>query len=452
MSVFKKYGYWINSGKFTAIQKLSTLLMGIASFSLLARVLGPDSFGVWGLFLTISAILETARTALVRNAYIRFVNQVETEHEKTGLQAAAFMMSFFVSLVLAAIFLLLGDWVSGLLKAPLLRILLYWYCVTILISCVFSHFEIILNARLNFAAICWMYCIRQAFLVGALLLLFLTDTKITNNALGILYLVSVIVGSAVGYYFVRSFVVFFRSDYAPWSKKLWRYGRFVFANNISSLLFRSTDSFATSNYFGPGISGYYNASLRISNLVDMPSQVIGDILFPKAAKYNADDKKTIANIYEKTVGATLIFSIPALLVLLIFPAQILYLLAGDKFVEAAPILRITAFFGFILPFLKQFGTIMDATGHPDLNFRVMFTAFCINIVNNIAGMYFFGIIGAALGTAFTYLIILTISQILLHRMFGVKFLRVFTNTFSLYLEVFATAKGMLAGKRKGVRV
>ena len=48
MSIFKKYSYWIHSGKYTAIQKFSVLGMGIVSFMLLTRVLGPEGFGVWG--------------------------------------------------------------------------------------------------------------------------------------------------------------------------------------------------------------------------------------------------------------------------------------------------------------------------------------------------------------------------------------------------------------------
>ncbi len=35
MSIFKKYSYWVNSGKYTAIQKFSVLGMGIISFMLL---------------------------------------------------------------------------------------------------------------------------------------------------------------------------------------------------------------------------------------------------------------------------------------------------------------------------------------------------------------------------------------------------------------------------------
>ena len=69
----KKYDYWIRSGKFTTVQKLATLLMGIFSFILLAHMLGPKgTFAVWALFNLISSITEVARVSLIRNAFIRF--------------------------------------------------------------------------------------------------------------------------------------------------------------------------------------------------------------------------------------------------------------------------------------------------------------------------------------------------------------------------------------------
>jgi hypothetical protein len=116
MNLFKKYSYWVHSGKYTAIQKFSVLGMGIVSFMLLTRSLEPAGFGVWGLFLTISGITEAARTALLRNGFIRFMHQTpESEHGK--LQSASFMLSLWVSAGLAVLFFALAGAASMWLNA-----------------------------------------------------------------------------------------------------------------------------------------------------------------------------------------------------------------------------------------------------------------------------------------------------------------------------------------------
>lgn len=450
MSIIKRYSYWIHSGKYTAIQKFSVLGMGILSFMLLARMVGPKEFGVWGLFMIISSTAEQARIALIKNAFIRFMHQTGPE-EQARLQTAALVLSTTISILFAIAFLLLGYRVSIWLKAPLLSGMLAWYSMTILISVFFSHFEMLLNAKMNFRGICWMYCVRQGILAFVILVYFLFRIPLSTFLLSLFYMGSFAMGSVAGYYFVRKDLRWNKSQLRPWLGKLIHYGKYVFGNNVSSMLFRSVDNFGTSYFFGTAVSAYYNSCLRISNLIDMPSQVFADILFPKAAKFNSHDRVEIKKMYEKTVGAILLFSIPALIAVISFPELILHVLAGKRYETAAPILRITAFFGFTLPFLKQFGTIMDATGRPDTNFRVMLLALCINILTNLAGIHLFGVIGAAIGTATTYFITFVITQIILNRKFGIQWQNVFKNCFLLFKELLTHGRSIIRLRTKDIQ-
>lgn len=434
MSIFQKYKYWLNSGKYTTIQKIAVLGFGIVSFMFLARMLSKDGFGVWGLFILISSITETARTALLRNAFIRFTHQYEEEHH-AHLQSAAFTMSLLLSIVLAILSLSLSVPVSKLLNAPDLAPILQLYAATLVISVLFSHSEIVLSANMDFRGICWMYCLRQGMMFVPIAVYFLGKIQLTPVMLGTYYLLAVTVAGTVGYFMAKRYLKWHFAGNREWVVRLWHFGKYVFGNNIFSQLFRSTDNFITASRFLPAVSALYNACLRISNLVDMPSAVLADILFPKMAKFNATDKSSVRYMYERAVAATLIFSIPALLFLLIFPSFILRLLAGEGFVSAAPILRVTAFFGFILPFLKQFGTVMDGTGDPRTNFRVMAFGFVVNVGINYAFVVQFGVIGAAFGTATTYLILFAVTQYLLHKRFGITIWNVFKYTIQFYKEI-----------------
>lgn len=434
MSIFQKYKYWLNSGKYTTIQKVAVLGFGVVSFMFLTRMMSRDSFGVWGLFILISSITETARTALLRNAFIRFTHQHDKK-EHAYLQGAAFSMSLVLSLALAFVSLALSAPVSRMLNAPELAPILQLYALTLVISVLFSHCEIVLNANMDFRGICWMYCLRQGLLFLPIAAYFLKGAQLSPVTLSIYYLLAVTISGGVGCLMARPYLQWQLSNTRDWLIRLWHFGKFVFGNNVFSQLFRSTDNFITANRYEPAVSGLYNACLRISNLVDMPSAVLADIVFPKMAKFNAGDKSSVKYMYERAVAATLIFSIPALLFLLVFPAFILRLLAGSQFVEAAPILRVTAFFGFMLPFLKQFGTVMDGTGDPRTNFRVMCFGFVINVGVNLAFVYKFGVIGAAFGTATTYLLLFIVTQYLLNRRFGINIGSVLKYTVQFYKEI-----------------
>jgi len=439
MLIFQKYKYWIYAGKFTAIQKMAVLVIGVISFMILARQLGPSDFGIWGLFISIAAITETARTALLRNAFIKFMHQV-SEEEKSSLQGSVLMLNLILSIILSLLFISFSGIISNFLNAPILSSMLKYYSIALILSSFFAHAEMLLNSKMIFNKILWLQISRQGTLLFMIICTYLLGVSFDLILLTFFYIIAIAVGVFVSYILSRPFLEmqFSRSNHFIY--RLWKFGRYVFGNNISSLLFRSTDGFITSFYFGTILSAYYNASLRISNLVDMPSVVFADILFPKAARFDRNDLSSVKHVYEKAVGATLVFSIPALLFILLFPEFILTILAGKEFVQASGILRVTAFFGFTLPFLRQFGTIMDATGQPQIAFRLMFFALIFNIPSNLVCVYFWGPIGAAIGTAITYFILFIISQYIMNQRFGVLVTQIFKNTWGIYAEILKFAR------------
>lgn len=442
MSVFKRYKYWVYSAKYTTVQKFVILIIGIISFMLLARMLGPDGYGEWGVFIIIATITETIRNSLIRNAFIWYSNQTSSE-EHGRLQAAALFINGFLSVFLALLYFILGDFIGSTLNAPSMAVMLRIYSICLIVTIFFSHAETVLNAKMNFRGICWMNCSRQFVFLAGVFIFYFSRIQISTVSLALLYLVSVVIGSVTGFIMGSKYLFLEVEGCKCWVSNLWKYGRFVFGTNIFSQLFRSTDVIITSILFGPGVSAYYNASQRISNLVDMPSAVLADIMFPKVAQFSSSDKQAIKNIYEKSVGATMMFSIPALLIILIFPDVILRFLAGSQFIEAAPILRIVAFFGFMLPFLKQFGTVIDGTGNPHINFRMMFFGFVINIGIILAFTNIWGVTGTAVGMATTYFILFVISQIILYQKFGISIIGVIRQTRLFYFEMTHTLKTMV---------
>lgn len=443
MSAIKKYGYWIHSSKFTALTKFSNLFVNLVSFIVLARILTPTEFGVWGLFTTIYATIQTARISLIRSAFIRFMNQTGKE-EHQSLQASAFAVSMMISIFIAICFLVLAPYMRDWLNAPGLDTMLRWCALTILVSTISSQCEMSLTATMNFKAVSYMYLFRQCSFLFVVCFYWLSGLKLTATSLSVFHLLSIALSTFVAVKSAKAILTLGFKNYRKWMPQLWQYGKYIFGTNVAAQAFRSADAFLTAAVFSPALSALYNASNRISNLVDLPSQVLADVAFTKASKIDNTNKAAVKNMYEKTTGAIMVFSLPALLFILCFPELVLQILAGKEFVKAAPILRITAFFGFILPFLKQYGTIMDATGFPQINFRTNLLAFFLNITFNYIGLKVFGYIGAAIGTALTYTCIFLTTQRILYKKFGISVWQVFINTFTFYIVLFNMARSYTA--------
>ena len=243
-------------------------------------------------------------------------------------------------------------------------------------------------------------------------------------------------GSFDGYIFNRTLVNFRFIISGEWIKKLWKFGQYAFGTGLSNLIFRSTDTFMVSNILSnTSIVAQQGIALRVFNMADIPSQLIGDILFPKSAGLKPDDKERIKYFYEKSVGATLAIILPAVLFVIIFPQVLVLILAGPKYLGAVPYLRLLMLVSIFLCFLKQFGTIIDSTGNPRTNF--IFTT-CLAILN-IGLCYFFikrfGLVGAAYGLLCTHAIAFVVSQTILYRLYQVKFFNSFKYAFGFYPEI-----------------
>jgi lipopolysaccharide exporter len=430
----KKYSYWLSSGKYSMLQKMTVLVFGILTFMILARswAFQQHLLGVWGLFLIISSIVETSRNALIRNGYILFIHSKEPD-KHPGVEYAAILTNVLLTLLFIIFFLSTAQLFERAFNAPGLATVLYYYSIALLILIPFSFIEIFLIARSDFRGMFWMYLTRNGFLLASVAYLYFSGQQVSLAMMAVIYAVCAFLGLGAGVLMCRKYEKIKMKRNRDISVQFIAFGKYVFGNNIFSLVFRSTDTFMVSSFISPVASAFYSTSGRITNLVDMPSQVLGEIIFPKAAQImKTNDQKSLKNIYEKAVAATLTFTIPAVIVIAIFPQQILFLLAGSEYLKAAVILQIMIFYGLFLPFIKQFGNMMDVLGRPWVNFILMAVFAAINIGLNALGIYYLGLTGAAYATLFSYVLLFITTQVMLSRKLNVRLVNIFRQMFLLY--------------------
>lgn len=436
------------------MQKLCIVLSGVFSFMLLARLYAPPVFGVWGLFMVISSIVETLRHALIKNGYILFINTAH-EKERPGIEYAALILNVAFSFFLVLLFLLTGSFFETIFHAPGLAEVLHIYSIALVFLIPFSHKEFFLVARLDFRRIFFMYFARYGLFLVFAAFLFFGKFHVTLGYLTVLYALSVFSGAFVGYIPGGTHVAPTRKWDRQVFRKFLNYGKYVLGTNFSAMVFRNTDSFMTAHFISPifpSAIAFYNSSTRIINFAEMPTQVMGDVMFPKATQIvKSGTKGEIKNIYEKTVAATLTLIIPFVVLVSIFPEQILLILAGRQYIDAAGILQVMILYALFLPFVNQFGNIMDATGRPKTNFLVMAAFAVFHIIFNLVMIKYFGLMGPAYAILLSYFLLFITSQIILWKVLKVNPINVFKNLFVLYPDYVKILRGYF-GKYLGLSV
>ena len=246
----------------------------------------------------------------------------------------------------------------------------------------------------------------------------------------------------VAYLFARKYFALKNKIDWRWVKKLLAYGKFTFGTNMATMAFKSLDRLVIGSF--PALLtqvSTYDLSIKINNLAEVPTTTLAAILFPQSARKNHEEgNSAIKFLYEKSVGVLMSLIIPIIIFILLFADVIVNLLGSSAYASAAPILRITIFFGFFMAFGVQFGTVMDASGKPKLNFWITTLGAIVNLACNYVFISWFGVIGAAYGTLLAMFLMFSIMQILLNRIFGVQLVNVFKYAFSFYGEALTRLK------------
>jgi len=441
--LFNKNSYWLKSGIYTLLEKGLTLLFSFGSVFILYRMLSLEEVGIWTQFLAVTTLIELARNGLIQNGLIKFLSSASKEDYPkilTSSVALNLILTFFSILLLACS----ADFVSNFLHAPILEKMLYYYIITTLLLIPFYHFQFIEQANFSFKGLFFSSLVRQGIFCSLIAIAFFGNFHTDLVDIVLFQMFSILIGSLIAFILTRKHLKFYKSVDVKWIKKLLNYGKFVFGTNISGVVFHTIDQVMLGSMKGNASVGLYNAAIKISNIVEVPTASVAAIIFPQSAKRMETTGRTaLKDLYEKAVGLILALIIPVSFIILLVPKLLLLLAAGEKYLDAVPILQITIFYTLIAPFTRQFGTIIDSMGNPRLNFYFIMGSALLNIFLNYIFITNFGLLGAAYGTLTTYLAMFIFTQIVLNRMFKIRTINVFGHIFNYYKEGFLLGRSII---------
>ncbi len=433
MSLIKsiKNSYYLRSGIYSFGQRFSGLFFGFGSFYFLVRMYDVERHGTWVIYFTTATIIEMTRNGLIQNALIKYLGDSE-DSNNSKIQTASLVLNFSFSILVFVALLFSAYFFTGWSNSQLSQMFIV-YGINLLLMVPFSHLVFIQMFNLNFKGIFYGALVRQGLFFFCVLYLFYSKQVPELRYLVLLQATSIFLANMVLTFFAKKYVSISQELASEWIKKLFHYGKYVMGTNISSMIFKTTDQYMLAALISTGSTSIYNAALRVSNLVEYPSTSIADVIFPKSVQEVREKGLPAAKrLYEKSVGLILAIIFPLILVVWSNSDSIVLLIAGSDYLASGSILAVIILFGFITPFNRQFGTIMDAIGRAKLNFQLLAFTTVLNVLANFVFIQLYGIIGAAYGTLLSYSINLIINQYLLHKILSVSFLSPFFHMITFY--------------------
>ena len=428
--------YWLKSGFINVIQNFSGVFFGFASFYFLVRVLSKHEFGAWTLFMATVTILEIFRNGLIQNALVRFISSAPlAEHHK--ITSASFSISGLLTLVCIIANLLFANQVAVIWKTEALETMFYLFNIVFILSGILTQFNCIEQANLNYTGVFITNFIRQSSFFLYVLVCFFFDFKISLVQLVYVQIIGVFASTVVAYFYVKPYLKITLKLYPEWIKKLFNYGKYAFGTSVSSILSTTIDQMMLGVMLSPAAAGSFNIAVRITNLIEIPTNAVATIVFPQSAKrLESEGVEAIKYLYEKSVGVILAILIPGVLIIFLCSDFVIHFIAGGKYDDSIPLLKVTLLYCILIPFGRQFGTILDSIGRTRTTFIVVVICATINLSLNYLFIRELGVIGAAYATLVSNVIGFMIGQSILKKELNVNLLNTFIYAYKFYPEFY----------------
>ncbi|MGH2539360.1 MAG: oligosaccharide flippase family protein [Actinomycetota bacterium] len=392
------------------LDKWVTRTLTTVVFIVLARLLTPEEFGLVALALVIRHFLSTFIDQGFSEAIVQ-TPDLKPSFANTSFWTAILTGSFLtLALLFTAPFVaraILGDAAA----APFLRVL----AISLLFTALSSTQSALLRREFAFRELAIRHVVAQ-LVAGAIAV---AAAFMGAGAWSIV--LQTILQGAVG-----AAILWRYSDWRPkleFDRPTFRslsvFGVSMVGIDVLTVVQQQADNFLIGRSLGAAALGLYALAFRFYFVVvDVTISSLSGVALPTFARVQRDLAATCRAFYTAT-RLTAIITLPIFAGMTVVAPEMISVLVGDRWNEAAPVLRALCPSGLILCLTYLDRSLIVALGRPRLALGVTAAGVALRFVGYLVGVQF-GLVGVAVGLSATSIAYWPIRLIVLRRLAGVS--------------------------------
>ena len=315
----------------------STRVIAFVKILVLARILSPFEFGVFGIAMLFLSLLEIISETGV-NIFL-----IQEEDNIDSFLDTAWVVSILRGLFIAIILFLFSPFISHFFNSPQSLNIMYAISITPLIRGFINPSIVKFQKNLLFA---------KEFIFR--LIIYLLDASVaivmalvTHSALSLVY--GLLAGAVFEVTFSHLLVkprpkLKFAKDKL---KLIVNRGKWVTFAGIFNYLFENIDDAVVGRLLNTVSLGTYQMAYKISSLpMTEVSDVIQKVTFPVYTKI-AEDKERLKKAFIKSFLSTTLIVLPIGTILFFFSREVALILLGPKWLAVVPVIKALSFFGVV---------------------------------------------------------------------------------------------------------
>lgn len=378
---------WMSSFRF------ATRAMSILKIALLARVLSPDQFGIFGIATLVLGFLEIVTQTGVD------VFLIQSRNDITRYISSAWVMSIIRGIIIFLIILISAPLIATFFKSPSATTIIVLIAFAPLIKGFINPAEIKFQKELKFKYEFWFRT--SIFFTDALISVIFSI--LTHSVYGLIIGLysGALLELAISFLIKPKPKLEIKFDYL---KELFHKGKWVTAYSALAYFAENGDNIIVGRVMGIPTLGIYQMVYKISIApLSEISDVVNQVFFPVYSKI-AEDKKRLFLAFSKT---TLILSIATFIIggiIFLFPSQIITIVLGTRWLLAAPALKILAIYGVLRAITAPASAVFLGAGKQNYVTFMALARFSGLIITIYPLVNVFGLVGAAYSALFSVLI------------------------------------------------
>lgn len=373
--------------------------------AIIARILTPAQFGVADIALVILAFIEILTETGINIFLIQEKDDIDSYID------TAWVVSIIRGLGIALIIFFSAPFISSFFRSSESLSLLWLISIVPFlrgfINPAVAKFLKNLQYNKEFFYRSSIFFIETLIIIVAVLL--------TESPIGIIWglIAGAIFEVMLSFLIVKPIPSFsFKKQYF---QKVIERGKWLTVAGICNYLYHNVDNIFVGRMLGTSSLGLYMRAYNISMLpITEISDVFSRTTFPIYVKM-ANDRQRLRSAFLKTITFISVLVIPAGLIFYFFPEEIIKLLLGDKWINAAAVLQVLALFGVLKALANATSSFFYSIQRQDIVTKISFLNLIGLLITIVPFIQQWGIIGAAYSALFGTIITMPVILYFLYK-------------------------------------
>lgn len=411
----------IQGVSWSAISKVIQFCVGFFTTLILARIISPEDFGLFGMvavFMGFFAIIQEfgMGASIVQNQEI---NNVQL--------SSIFWLNLLFSSILFILLIIISPLISRFYAEPNLTSITRLFGI-IFIGNAFSLVPVsIITKNLEF---------KKLSIIQSVTLMLGSGLGISSAYLGLGVWSLVIQQITIS--FSRAFLAWISVSWIPDRaftfakiKKQTKFSIYLQAGSVLNYITRNADDLLVGKFIGANALGYYQMAYRIMQFpLDYVSQVVGQVMFPALSIIQNDIAK-VRSVYLKSLRAIALVTFPFVMGLFVIAPSVIYILLGEEWMKLLPILQILCILGIPQSLATTTGWIFLSQGRTDIRFRMQVVFTTLFLISFIIGLNW-GAIGVAICYTIMSILLTPIQFHIAGKLIDVTFCEIIKSVASIF--------------------